>query len=249
MAISDRIISVESGGNPNSHNPRSSASGLGQFIDSTWLSMLAKHRPDLTANHSPQELLSLKSDPTLSKQMTDAYAQDNAGVLTSAGLPATPGNTYLAHFAGPQGAVSVLSADPSAPVSSVLGQGAVAANPFLKSMTAGDLSAWANQKMGGPATTPSPSTAAIPASSGYQPPAMPMALASAVQGQQQTPPGTPGQPQGNPMAALMSLMAAPNTPVQPSPMITPPRRPPDLSALQASLPPAPVFGRGFYLRG
>lgn len=141
MPLVDHIIGAESGGNPNARNPRSSAAGLGQFIDSTWLSMLAKHRPDLAAGKSPEELLALKSDPQLSRDMTAAYAADNAGLLSKAGLPVTPGSTYLAHFAGPQGAVGILNADPAMPVSSILTPAAVKANPFLQGMTASDLRA------------------------------------------------------------------------------------------------------------
>jgi hypothetical protein len=50
--------------------------------------MLAKHRPDLTG--SRDELLALKSDPALSKEMTAAYAGDNAGILSKSGLPSRP---------------------------------------------------------------------------------------------------------------------------------------------------------------
>jgi hypothetical protein len=149
MSVIDRIISSESGGDPNARNPNSSASGLGQFIDATWLSMLAKHRPDIQG--SPQELLALKSDPSLSKAMTEAYARDNGAILSESGLPVTPGSTYLAHFAGPKGAVSVLNADPNAPVGQILGEAVVKANPFLANMTAADLRAWADRKMGGQA--------------------------------------------------------------------------------------------------
>src|SRR5690242_11717364 len=109
MALVDQIIGAESGGDPNARNPNSSASGVGQFIDSTWLSMLRKHRPDLADGQSDADLLALKSDPDLSRQMTAAYAADNAGILQHAGLAVTPGSTYLAHFAGPQGAVGILN--------------------------------------------------------------------------------------------------------------------------------------------
>lgn len=149
MSLVDSIIRAESGGDPNAENPRSSASGPSQFIDSTWLSMLRKHRPDLSDGKSDSDLLALKADPALSRDMTAAYAADNAGILQGAGLPVTPGTTYLAHFAGPQGAIGILNADPAAPVSSILAPAAVKANPFLQGMTAADLRAWADRKVGG----------------------------------------------------------------------------------------------------
>src|SRR3954471_10230848 len=116
MGLADKVISVESAGDPNATNPRSTAKGAGQFIEDTWLDMLAKHRPDITGPRS--ELLALRTHKDLSPDMTDACAADNGGILKGAGLPVTPGAQYLAHFAGPQGAVGLLNADPSAPASS-----------------------------------------------------------------------------------------------------------------------------------
>jgi hypothetical protein len=174
MGLIDQIISVESGGK-NASNPNSSASGLGQFIDGTWLDMLAKHRPDLTG--SREDLLALKNDPVLSREMTAAYAGDNAGILSNSGLPVTPGTQYLAHFAGPRGAVGILNADPATPAGAILGAAVVKANPFLAGMTAGDLAAWADRKMGskaaplamaGPAAAAAPSAPAEPAAPAQQ---------------------------------------------------------------------------------
>lgn len=169
MGLIDQIISVESGGK-NTSNPNSSASGVGQFIDGTWLDMLARHRPDITG--SREELLALKSDPALSKEMTAAYAGDNAGILSKAGLPVTAGTQYLAHFAGPQGAVGILNADPNAPAGAILGDRVVKANPFLANMTAADLKAWADRKMGGNAAPMSMAGPRAPAA-----PSAPMSLA------------------------------------------------------------------------
>ena len=39
-AVVERIIDVESGGDPNAKNKRSTATGLGQFLDETWLDMI-----------------------------------------------------------------------------------------------------------------------------------------------------------------------------------------------------------------
>jgi hypothetical protein len=148
-SIIDSIISIESGGNPLARNPRSTAFGLGQFIESTWLDTLARHRPDLVGRFSRQELLNLRADADLSREMVAKLAADNAAALQRAGIEPTPGAIYLAHFAGPAGAIRVLRAEAAAPVESLLGSAAIAANPFLRGKTAADLIAWAERKMGG----------------------------------------------------------------------------------------------------
>lgn len=232
MALVDSIIGAESGGNPNAQNPNSSAGGLGQFIDSTWLAMLKQERPDLVEGRSPQELLALKSDPALSRQMTEAYAAQNGKILTGAGFEANPGNTYLAHFAGPQGAVKVLSADPATPVAAVLGEAAVKANPFLRGMTAADLQAWAGRKMGAggqAAATPAPSVppTSAPATMAIPPTSYPSAA----------PPLPSAAPAAQPEAQRPSLMGQmPADQVsQPPPIFFAPRKPMNLSKLQAAM--------------
>lgn len=145
-----KIIGVESSGRANAKNPRSSASGLGQFTDGTWIATVRQHRPDL-AGLSNRELLALKTDPALGREMTLRHTEDNAKALAAAGIPATEGNLYLAHFAGIGGARQALSAPDDASVSSVLGGSVVAANPFLKGKDIGWLKAWAAKKMGGSA--------------------------------------------------------------------------------------------------
>lgn len=242
VSLTDRIIGIESGGNANAKNPRSSATGLGQFIDSTWLDMIKRHRPDL-AGLPRSEILAMRSDPQLSRQMTDAYAAENAERLSKAGFEASPGNTYLAHFAGPSGAVKVLGADPTAPVSSVLGLNVVRANPFLAKMTAGDLIAWAGQKMGGGApSAPSAPTLGAPQMPAGGPSGGPLPISMlaslAQQGRQQA--------TANPMQAAMAFMQS--SPAAPAPdfQFAPPRpkRPIDIQQLQALLQ-APAMSRGF----
>lgn len=147
--VVNKIIGVESGGNANAKNPNSSASGLGQFIDSTWLAMIRQHRPDLAQGKSAQEILALKNDPALGRQMTEAYTRDNADYLANRGVATTAGNLYLAHFLGPAGAVQVLKADPNTPIANVVGQDVVRANGFLAGKSAADVVAWSDKKMGG----------------------------------------------------------------------------------------------------
>lgn len=146
--VVDRIIGVESGGNASAKNPNSSATGAGQFIDSTWLATAKAHRPDLFQGRSVAEVLDLRKDKALSREMTTYLANDNADFLRNQGVQPTDGDIYLAHFLGPGGAARVVKADPGASVASVVGQDVVDANPFLKGMTASDVRAWSAKKMG-----------------------------------------------------------------------------------------------------
>lgn len=157
-SIVDRIIGVESAGDPTAKNPRSSAEGPGQFIDKTWLSMMQRYRPDLVSGRSRTEILRLKRDSSLSREMTERYAEENAHYLRSNGISDAPGNVYLAHFLGPEGARKVLASPQSAPIEAILPAGVIQANPFLRGKTAAGVSAWSNKKMQGVQRTPDTQT-------------------------------------------------------------------------------------------
>lgn len=147
------IIGVESSGNPNAKNPASTAEGLGQIIDETWLGLIKRNRPDLANSYSKAELLAMKTNGALNREMTVAYTRENAAALASAGLAVNPRNSYLMHFAGPGGGKRVIRGDRNAHVSTVLTEGQISANPFLKDWTVGQMQDWAERKMGGAAAT------------------------------------------------------------------------------------------------
>lgn len=154
-SLINRIVTVESAGNARARNPLSSATGLGQFIESTWLRMMGSYRPDLVASLSRQELLDLRFDPALSREMVRHLAQENEAFLRARGHAISAGRLYLAHFLGPGGADQVLSADPAMSVAVLMGPGVVRANPFLAQYSCADLRAWADRKMAGHAGAPS----------------------------------------------------------------------------------------------
>ncbi|WP_298294595.1 M23 family metallopeptidase [uncultured Litoreibacter sp.] len=146
-ALVQQIIKVESAGNPNAKNTRSTATGLGQFIESTWLRMMRSYRPELVATMSRADLLNLRRDPTISRDMVTKLAQENEAFLRARGHQSTPGRLYLAHFLGPAGAHTVLGANNERTILDVMGASVVRANPFLKNYTVADLKAWADRKM------------------------------------------------------------------------------------------------------
>ncbi|MGH1330359.1 MAG: peptidoglycan DD-metalloendopeptidase family protein [Paracoccaceae bacterium] len=152
-ALTDRIIRVESGGNATAKNPLSSATGLGQFISSTWLRMMKTYRPDLYSTMSKADLLALRNDPTLSREMVMNLARENENYLRARGHQISAGRLYLAHFLGPEGANIVLGAPEEALILNVMGASVVKANPFLAKYSVADLKRWADRKMGqkGPA--------------------------------------------------------------------------------------------------
>jgi len=148
--IDNRIIQVESNGNPLAKSKTSSAFGLGQFTDKTWLDLIKQVHPELAQGHSDAELLSLRADKNLSREMVAANREQNTAYLKGQGLPATAGNIYLAHFLGAADAAKVLRVDPNTPVADILDPKVIAANAsILGGKTAGTVAQWAEAKMGG----------------------------------------------------------------------------------------------------
>lgn len=108
------LIQRESAGDPNAKAETSSATGLTQFVDATWLETLkaAGSRMGVdTAGMSDQELLAMRTNPEVSIMAAAAYAEQNKAYLQSKlGRPINDAEMYIAHFLGPQGAESLLSA-------------------------------------------------------------------------------------------------------------------------------------------
>lgn len=154
--VARRIITAESGGDATATNDRSTATGAGQFLEATWLEMIDRYRPDLSRG-SEAEILDLRHDPDLSREMVSRFAEKNANMLLTRCLPVTPGTLYLSHFAGGGGAVAVLSAAEDADAATTMAMAdstgkttrsmIVTANPFLRTFTVADLKQWAEAKM------------------------------------------------------------------------------------------------------
>src|SRR5690625_1340681 len=134
-SIDAAIILLESGGVDSAKNPESSAAGAGQFIESTWLDMIRRYRPELADGRSREEVLALRSDGSLSREMVSAYRRENAAYLQSGGVQATAVNLYAAHHFGPKGGVAFGRASDDTPMSDILSAGQMNANPYLRGKT------------------------------------------------------------------------------------------------------------------
>lgn len=110
------FIAVESGFNPNAMPPvgkngkrASSAMGLGQFLRGTWSDMIRKYgrKFGIPADTSPL-------DPRANALMTAMYMKDNTSFLQgSLKRDVSVVDSYFAHFLGPGGARTLLSANPN----------------------------------------------------------------------------------------------------------------------------------------
>ena len=145
---------VESGLNPTARARTSSATGLFQFIDQTWLATVHKHgaahglgwaagqieqgrdgRYRVSDSGVRRQILDLRNNPEAASAMAAEFASDNASALEST-LGRTPEavDLYLAHFLGAGGAATFLrahDANPDAPAASLLPSAARANRPIF----------------------------------------------------------------------------------------------------------------------
>jgi transglycosylase-like protein with SLT domain len=129
---------VESNLNPHAGVATSSARGLFQFIEQTWLTTLKEQGPALGygpyaeaitrlpsgryAVTDPQmyrSIMNLRSDPTANAVMAGAFTRGNATRLSERlGRNPTEGELYVAHFLGPAGAGRLINLAQSQPLAS-----------------------------------------------------------------------------------------------------------------------------------
>lgn len=142
----NKMIQIESGGNPKSKARTSSATGLMQALNATWLGLIRDHRPDIMTGRSQSAVLALRLDPSLSIEMLARFTEDNLRVM---GAGAAQGDIYLAHFLGAGTARKVLQAPSGSLAINYTGSAAAKANPTIikPNTTVAQLRAWAAKKM------------------------------------------------------------------------------------------------------
>jgi Transglycosylase SLT domain len=114
----------ESAMDPNARARTSSATGLFQFIDSTWLDMVRRHgaahglgqysallQSGQADAATRRDILALRSDPELSARFAGELARENAAALENQlGRAPSAGELYAAHVLGAGGAAKLIAA-------------------------------------------------------------------------------------------------------------------------------------------
>ena len=123
-----KLFAAESGGRANAKNTETTASGKAQFIEGTWdmfgKSAIGREIRGALALGS-RAWYNLRNDSRIAEIATEWYFGENRKTLTDAGVPWNNMTAYLAHFAGPQGAIALYTADPGITAAEALRRGGV----------------------------------------------------------------------------------------------------------------------------
>lgn len=144
----DKLMHAESGGKPNAKNPRSTALGPFQFINSTFLSLVRRHFDKEVQGMTEEEILALRTDPKFSRRAVTVFTNENAEYLKSQGIEVTYPGLRIAHLLGPAGAAQALKAPPSTALPKVFSKAVLRANPFMTKLTVAGLVRRAERELG-----------------------------------------------------------------------------------------------------
>lgn len=136
------LSKIESGDRPYVKASTSSASGLYQFIKSTW-----EGEGGLWGSNPALAFGGLK--PSVDEQLARAktFTAKNAALLKAKGIPINRASLYAAHFFGAGMAAKVIGADVNARADHIAGPAATKANPsILQGKTVGQFLTWLHKK-------------------------------------------------------------------------------------------------------
>jgi hypothetical protein len=139
------LSKIESGDRPYIKASTSSASGLYQFIRSTWIGEGGKWGAD-----SSKAFGGLRPTEAEQLQRAKSFTEKNAKFLSAAGIGLNKASLYAAHFLGVGTACNAINGDVDKPVSNYVSDAAVKANPSILGggKTVGDFLSWLHRKTG-----------------------------------------------------------------------------------------------------
>lgn len=150
-------------------NPNSTASGVGQFTDGTFLQEFRKAYPDLAAQMTDAEILEQKDDPEIGRALSHQYVSGTVlPAFEAIGIPNITAGQLKLGYMGPGRVRAIYGAPDDTPIGDVVDREALAANPQWQGLrTTGELKQWAEgnaARYGAP--TAGQQTAGAPAGGG-----------------------------------------------------------------------------------
>ena len=138
------LSKIESNDRPYVKAATSSASGLYQFIRSTWLGEGGRWGHDKSLAFG-----GLRPSPEEQLARAKTFTAKNAAQLRKAGIPINKASLYAAHFLGWPTAVRIIVADVNNSAEHLAGPAATEANPsILRGKTVGQFLSWLHRKTG-----------------------------------------------------------------------------------------------------
>jgi hypothetical protein len=138
------LAKIESGNRPYVKASTSSASGLYQFIKSTWLGEGGKWGADMSLAFG-----GLKPSEAEQLQRAKSFTEKNAAYLKSKSIPINNASLYAAHFLGPVTAAALIGSTTQSRADQIAGAAATKANPsILQGKTVGQFLEWLYNKTG-----------------------------------------------------------------------------------------------------
>ena len=186
----------ESSLKPGAQSSTSSATGLFQFVDQTWLGLVKSHGAQYglsgmadaihvdggghyraASDADRQAILDLRKNPQISALMAGEYSKASAATMqASLGRPVCGGELYAAHFLGPDAACKLIRSNESTPAASAaaLLPNAAGANKSVffhadgSAKSVREVYDWTMQQPGAAAPVRAPQDEAAPQSAVYR---------------------------------------------------------------------------------
>ena len=140
--VMEKIKAATSGGDKYSKSPTSTAAGLYQFTEGTWLDIMAR---------APQLGLTIEGrvaeNTEQQEKAMEWYTEQNASALSQAEIESSPANLYAAHILGAENAVKVLNAPADTKIRTLIPESDMQDYGFGKNMKVKSFKTWTTRKV------------------------------------------------------------------------------------------------------
>ena len=156
----EKTVSAESSGKVKSRAKTSTAAGLFQFEDDTFVALVEKHRPEIAGDMDREEILALRTEDSVEAKalqfaMARELTREHVAHMEKKGIETTDPNKYALHFLGqPQGTKVLLHEDQEALIRDIIPESFINANKNVRlggkkfaDWTVADFKAWTEKKM------------------------------------------------------------------------------------------------------